>query len=118
MADSQHAGKRPVSGRGKDESGVEPLGEILTRLFTARGWGRRSGQLHLEEVWTAVLGARDAPHTRVGPLRRGVLEVLVDNAALMQELAHFRKRQLLEQLRSRLPGTTLNDLRFRAGTWH
>ena len=53
----------------------------------------------------------------------------------MQEVAEFRgyaedcrriaqsmtnvdhKRRLLENLRARLPGTTLNDLRFRAGTW-
>jgi hypothetical protein len=48
-------------------------------------------------------------------MRRGVLEVIVGNAVLMQELAHFQKRRLLEQLRSRLPGTTLTDLRFRAG---
>ena len=44
-----------------------------------------------------------------------MLEVEVDNAVLLQELAHFHKRRLLEQLRRRLPGTPLTDLRFRAG---
>jgi hypothetical protein len=44
------------------------------------------------------------------------LEILVDSSVLLQELAHFQKRNLLEQLRSRLPGTTISDLRFRAGT--
>jgi hypothetical protein len=44
-----------------------------------------------------------------------VLEVTVGNAVLLQELAHFHKRRLLEQLRKRLPGQALNDLRFRAG---
>jgi len=48
-------------------------------------------------------------------LRRGILEVTVGNAVLLQELAHYQKRRLLEQLRGRLPGTTLTDLRFRAG---
>jgi hypothetical protein len=37
----------------------------------------------------------------------------VDNGILLQELAHFHKRRLLELLRSRLPGVTLTDLRFR-----
>jgi hypothetical protein len=41
--------------------------------------------------------------------------VIVANAVLMQELASFHKRRLLEQLRRRLPNTTLTDLRFRAG---
>ncbi len=97
------------------EKGPEPLGEILSRLFTARGWGRRQDRLRLEEAWVAAAGPEIAQHTRVGSLRRGVLEVMVDNAILLQELAHYQKRRLLEQLRGRLPGTPVNDLRFRAG---
>jgi predicted nucleic acid-binding Zn ribbon protein len=95
--------------------GPEPLGEILSRLFTSRGWGRRQGRLQLERAWAEVVGPEHASQTQVGALRRGVLEVVVANAVLLQELAHFHKRRLLEQLRRRLPGTPLNDLRFRAG---
>ena len=102
---------------GGPEGGPEPLKEILSRLFAARGWGRKQGRLRLEEVWAEVAGPELAPHTRVGTLRRGVLEVLVDNAVLLQELAHFRKRRLLEQLRGRLTNVPLTDLRFRAGVW-
>ena len=47
------------------------------------------------------------------PCARGVLEVVVGNAVLLQELAHFHKRRLLEQLRGRLPNTPLTDLRSR-----
>lgn len=99
------------------ESGPEPLKEILAQLFAARGWGRRSARLHLEKAWAAAVGAELAAHTRVTGLRRGILEVEVANAVLMQELAHFHKRRLLEQLRASLPGTTLADLRFKAGSW-
>jgi predicted nucleic acid-binding Zn ribbon protein len=95
--------------------GPERLGEILSRLFAARGWGRRQGRLHLERAWAEAAGSEYAAHTRPGALRRGVLEVTVDNAVLLQELAHFHKRRLLEQLRRQLPGTPLTDLRFRAG---
>jgi predicted nucleic acid-binding Zn ribbon protein len=101
----------------EEPKGPEPLGEILSRLFTARGWGRRQSRLHLEEAWNAAIGTAGAAHTRVAGIRRGVLEVLVDNAALMQELAGFRKRKLLEALRGRLPEVPLHDLRFKAGTW-
>jgi len=93
----------------------EGIGDILGRLFTARGWGRRQDRLHLERAWTEAVGAGNAAHTRVGAIRRGVLEVVVDNAVLLQELAHYQKRKLLEALRKRLPNTPLNDLRFRAG---
>jgi predicted nucleic acid-binding Zn ribbon protein len=97
------------------ERGPERLGEILGRLFAARGWGRRQERLRLEQAWAEAAGPEHAAHTRANSLRRGVLEVVVDNAVLLQELAHYHKRRLLEQLRRRLPGTSLNDLRFRAG---
>src|SRR5262249_53825864 len=99
------------------ERGPELLGEVLSRLFTARGWGRRQERLRLEQAWADALSTCGfAPdHTRVVALRRGGLEVIVDNAVLMQELAHFHKRRLLEQLRSRLPGAAVNEVRFRAG---
>jgi predicted nucleic acid-binding Zn ribbon protein len=95
--------------------GPEGIGDILGRLFTARGWGRRQGRLQLERAWAEAVGPAYAAHTRPGALRRGVLEVVVDNAVLLQELAHYHKRRLLEALRQRLPNTPLNDLRFRAG---
>lgn len=97
------------------ERGPEPIGEILSRLFTARGWGRRQGQLHLERAWNEVVGPEFASHTRVNGLRRGVLEIMVGNAVVLQELAHFHKRRLLEALRRKLTTTPLTDLRFRAG---
>jgi predicted nucleic acid-binding Zn ribbon protein len=97
------------------DKGPENIGEILSRLFTARGWGRRQERLRLEEAWADAIGPEGIKHTRVGALRRGVLEVTVASAALMQELASFQKRRLLAELRRRLPGTPLTDLRFRAG---
>ncbi len=101
--------------RADGPKGPEPLGEILSRVFTARGWGRKQDRLRLERAWADAAGPEFAPHTRLGALRRGVLEVEVLSAVLLQELAHFHKRRLLERLREQLPGTTLSDLRFRAG---
>jgi predicted nucleic acid-binding Zn ribbon protein len=99
------------------ESGPETVGEILSRLFTARGWGRRQGRLHLEKAWAAAVGIEQAAHTRLAGMRRGILEVEVNNGVLLQELAQFHKRRLLQALRSQLPGAVVTDLRFRAGTW-
>jgi predicted nucleic acid-binding Zn ribbon protein len=114
-AKGNQGGRSPTSRSSYSPRQPEKLGEILSRLFAARGWGRRHERARLEEAWSAAIGASGAGHTRVGLLRRGVLEIVVDNAVLLQELAHFQKRALLEQLRSRLPGVTINDLRFRAG---
>ncbi len=99
------------------ENGPESLRAILSHLFTSRGWGRRQGQLHLEKAWAAAVGPEHDPYTRVTGMRRGILEVEVNNGVLLQELAQYHKRRLLETMRSALPGTTLTDLRFKAGTW-
>jgi predicted nucleic acid-binding Zn ribbon protein len=95
--------------------GPEPLRDILARLFTARGWARRQERLQVETVWALVAGPEVAGQTQVQSFRRGILEVIVANAVLLQELVHFRRRQLLEQLRQRLPGAAVNELRFRTG---
>jgi hypothetical protein len=99
------------------EHDPEPIKEILARLFTARGWGRRQARLHLERAWTRAVPPEHAAQTRVLRLFRGVLEIEVNSAALLQELAHFHKRRLLDVLRDQLPGQPLKDLRFRAGSW-
>jgi predicted nucleic acid-binding Zn ribbon protein len=100
-----------------DPKGPEKIGEILSRLFAARGWGRRQDRLRLERAWAEAAGPDVAPHTRVVAIRRNVLEVEVKGAVLLQELAQFHKRRLLELLRKALPGVTVADLRFRAGAW-
>lgn len=103
--------------RNEPAKGPELLSEVLSRLFAARGWGRRQERLHLEEAWAAAVGPGRVSATRVGGLRRGILEVEVNNAILLQELAQFHKRKIVEQLRQRLPRANVTDIRFRAGTW-
>src|SRR5262245_65791941 len=92
--------------------GPEPLGEILSRLFTARGWGRKQDRMRLEQAWAAAVGPEIAAQTHAGAFRRGVLEIEVTGGVLLQELAHYHKRRLLEALRQALPGTTVGDLKF------
>lgn len=97
--------------------GPENLADILGRLFTSRGWGRKNDRLRLESAWASAAGAELLKDTVVLGLRRGVLEVAVRNAVLMSELAQFHKRGLLTKLRAAMPGVTLTDLKFRAAAW-
>lgn len=100
-----------------DSKGPEPLSEILSRLFAARGWGRQQDRLRLERAWEAAVGAEYVVITRVAGFRRNVLEVEVKGAVPMQELSQFHKKKVLERLRKALTGVTIADLRFRAGAW-
>ncbi|WP_439622224.1 DUF721 domain-containing protein [Gemmata sp.] len=97
--------------------GPENIADILGKLFTSRGWGRKNERVRLEMAWADAAGPELLKSTRVLGLKRGVLEVDVRNAVQMSELAQFHKRGLLAKLRAALPGVTLTDIKFRAGTW-
>jgi hypothetical protein len=99
----------------KPEPDPEPIKEILARLFTARGWGRRSARLHLERAWVEASGPDYEPHSRVLGLKRGIFEVEVNSGVLVQELLHYHKRRLLAALREKLPGQTIKELRVKVG---
>jgi len=99
------------------EKGPERIGEIVSRLFVARGWGRNQERLRLESAWAAVAGPTHAAQTRVVNIRRNVLKVEVKSTVLLQELTQFHKKRLLVALREALPGVTLADVRFCTGVW-
>lgn len=99
------------------EQKVESLADVLARLFVSRGWGRKTERLQLEQAWHEAADPAWRGDTRLLGLRRGVLEVEVRNAVLLQELAQFHRRPLLRRLRQLLPQRTIGDIRFRAGAW-
>jgi hypothetical protein len=101
----------------KPEPDPEPIKEVLSRLFVARGWGRRQGRLHLERAWAEAVGSEYEDDTRILGFKRGILEIEVASAVLMQELAHYHKRRLLRALQAKLPGETIKDVRFRVGAF-
>jgi predicted nucleic acid-binding Zn ribbon protein len=99
------------------DPGPEKLSEILARLFTQRGWGRRSARQQLENAWAEVQDPVHRPHTRVLSLRRGILEIEVNDAVILQELSSFHRRKLTDKIKKALPNSAIRELRFRAGTW-
>lgn len=91
------------------------MSDILGDLFAARGYGRSLAQRELETAWEAALGEPLCRQARPGEVRRGVLNVTVSHPALLEELAAFRKPELLAALRSGAPSTIIHDIRFRVG---
>src|SRR3954470_12251891 len=95
--------------------GPKPLAEILGELFATRGYGRLRALKELEDAWNAAIGEPGCRQTRLGEVRRGVLNVTVAHPTLLEELAAFQKPALLAALRRDAPGTTIHDIRFRVG---
>src|SRR2546423_15078754 len=89
-----------------DPKGPEPLGEILSRLFTARGWGRKQDRLRLEQAWAEAVGPEYAPQTRLNGLPRGAPPAEATRARPLQAPAPSHKRATLEPPRGRPPPHT------------
>ena len=75
--------------------GPRPLSDILGELFTVRGYGRLRARQELEDAWNTAVGEPYCRQTRLGEVRRGVLNVTVAHSTLLEELSAFRKPALL-----------------------
>jgi len=92
----------------------ERIGNVLAELMARCGFAGQQANEALQQAWRAAAGDLAARWSRVGTVRRGVLEVTVGNSVLLQELS-FQKAALLEALARELPDHRIRDLRLRTG---
>jgi predicted nucleic acid-binding Zn ribbon protein len=92
----------------------ETIGNILSELMARRGFARIQSTEVLETAWRQAAGPLAAQYTRVGPIRRGVLEIIVANSTLVQELG-YQKHDILATLQQLLPDEGIKCLRFKVG---
>jgi predicted nucleic acid-binding Zn ribbon protein len=90
------------------------MADVLSNLMSKRGYARVLSTSSLDDAWQKIIGPRFAGDTRPGNVKRGVLEVLVANNAVIQELT-FQKKQLLKKLQVEAPDQKITDLRFKVG---
>lgn len=94
--------------------GPHRISDILPELMARRGYARIQSSEAYQSAWSEAAGALANKYTRVGTLRRGMLEVIVANSTLIQEFA-FQKAGLLKTLNRLLPDQGIKDIRFRLG---
>ena len=88
------------------------MDNLVSQLLTRRGYARGQAATQQTELWNELVGKEVAKSTRAGAIRRGVLEVLCQSSAVMQELA-FKKETLIKQLNNELLGKQLVDIKLR-----
>ncbi len=109
--------------RGKQQRGFygrqpKRVSNVIAQLVQRRGYAQVRAASNREDAWRQVLAAEQceawAESTRVGPLKRGVLEIQVSSSLLIQELT-FLKEKLLKQLIEALPDDGIKQIKFRVG---
>ena len=92
----------------------KPMRDVLSQLLAKRGYAQVQSAASCEAAWREAVGQQIASDTRPGCVRRGVLEVLVRNSAVLQGLA-FEKTKIVKKLMKLVPEQRIRDVRFRVG---
>ena len=85
--------------------------DLLGQLMARKGFSQQESKNDLSDVWGSLVGESLSGKTRVGLLKRNVLEVYVSSSAVNQQLT-FKKAQRLKQLKQQLPKENIKDIRF------
>lgn len=103
---------------GAPERGMEGIESILSRWLKANRLSPgRLDREHLAHRWKELVGVPVSDQTRVVDLNRGILTVEVNSAALLQELATYYQREILETLREVDEFRGVQEIRFRPGSF-
>lgn len=93
---------------------LKSVNDILGVLAVEAKWQEQPFQ-RLLKIWTEVVGAVVATHTRPSSIERGVLRVATSSAAWAQNLT-FERQRLLLKLNEKLPDPLI-DIRFSTALW-
>lgn len=92
-----------------------PVADAL-RALSRQPWFTSNYALKdLKRAWVEAAGPKAAQHCSVEGVRKGVMLVIVDSAALRQELAGFHKARILADVRKYKGCESIQDIEFRIG---
>ena len=94
-------------------SGGVPLAQALAQAMKECGIQRHGPVSRISERWIEVVGEEISRHATVKGYRGGVLGVEVDSAPWLQELAAFRREEILTRLAEVVPDVSVHALRFK-----
>jgi hypothetical protein len=96
------------------ESGVSPMKEVMTHLFEVGEFAHLYKNRDMCLVWSKVCPGQFIDDTRLRSFVRGVLTIEVSSSAVLQELSHFHKSEILMQI-NRLKQNRVKKIFFKLG---
>jgi len=101
----------------KNYQGVKPTGrtmsDLMPRVLQQIQEKAKGDHDVVFRAWVEVVGERLAPMTEPQSYANGVLFVRVKNATLHSILSGPEKKRLIDEMRKKLPGVTMNTIVFR-----
>src|SRR5919206_160410 len=94
-----------------ESSGPENLADVLARLFTSRGWGRKSERVRLEAACAAAVGVSKEHITKTPGVCGGKACIAGHRIRVMDIVVWHEQRGMSpEEIVYAFPGITLADV--------
>lgn len=90
-----------------------PVSKVLSELIALKGLARVQGDQRLKQTWESIAGSKIAGQTSPLGIKNRIVQIGVDNSALLNELNSFHKGALLQKLQKEYGKQNVRDLRFR-----
>ena len=90
-----------------------PVSQVLSELIALKGLARVQGDQRLKQAWEQVAGEKIASQTSILGIKNRIVQIGVDNSALLNELNSFHKLSLLQKLQKEYGKQNVRDMRFR-----
>ncbi|MFK7767565.1 MAG: DUF721 domain-containing protein [Mariniblastus sp.] len=90
------------------------MADLLGHLMARKGYGQTETANELQTAWADIVGPKWKTKTKVGTIRRGVLQIMVSSSTVNQHLG-FNKKKYLAELQKRMPKNNFKDIRFQVG---
>ena len=93
--------------------GPQPLSKAISEVIALRGLAHEGSFARVAAAWREVAGEAIAAGTRATAVNRGVLQVLVNSAPLLSELASYHKPAFVKVFKERHADLKIRDIKFK-----
>lgn len=92
----------------------QKVSDVLSTIMKDYGLVAKTREYRILKTWNAIVGNKISSHTHPLRIIRGVLTVIVDSPAWMQQLT-FYKEDLINRISSEVGKSMVSDIRFKVG---
>lgn len=105
---------REVIGNQRFSRRPKAIANVVNKIVVKRGFAETKCSAQLETVWQEVAGKQMAEQTRLGNVRKGVLDVFVKSSSAMQHYSML-KSTLVQNFKNKYPEAGIENIRFKIG---
>jgi predicted nucleic acid-binding Zn ribbon protein len=91
------------------------ISDVLGKVVKDIGLDRKRSELEILKVWNNLLDPAITAHAQPANLAKGTLFVNVDNSVWLDEIVRYRRKEILDRLKTAFGPDVIRKISFRIG---